>query len=117
VTVPRSSAWRAVEGGVELRVKARPGARREGLLGLAEGIDGPRLRVAVAAAPEDGRANRALCALLADALRLAPSRIAVTQGLTSREKTVRIEGNAGDIAARLATLAKGPNEERPALHP
>ena len=97
-----------MEGGIELRVKAQPRARREGLQGLAEGIDGPRLRVAVNAAPEDGRANRALCALIARALAVPPSRVTVTQGATSREKTVRVEGDAGTLAARLAPHVTDP---------
>ncbi|MFC7607599.1 DUF167 domain-containing protein [Teichococcus aestuarii] len=61
---------------MELRVKAQPRARRPGLGGWADSATGPRLRLAVNAAPEDGRANRALCALLAEALHvpLPPSR-------------------------------------------
>lgn len=101
----RDLAWRAVKGGIELRIKAQPRARREGLQGLAEGIDGSRLRVAITAAPEDGRANRAICGLLASALNIPVSRIAVTQGATSREKTVRVEGDAVTLAARLSALA------------
>ncbi|MFC0389527.1 DUF167 domain-containing protein [Muricoccus vinaceus] len=96
--------WRPVEGGIELRVKAQPRARREGLQGLAAGVDGPRMRIAVNAAPEDGRANRALCLVLAGALAVAPSRVSVVQGATSREKTLRIEGDAGALAVRLAAL-------------
>ena len=71
--IPRDSAWRAVEGGLELRVKAQPRARRPGLQGLVAGVDGPRIKVAVNEAPEDGRANRAICALLAGVLESAPS--------------------------------------------
>ncbi|HEY8612721.1 MAG TPA: DUF167 family protein [Roseomonas sp.] len=98
---PRASAWRAVEGGLELRVKAQPRAKRPGLQGLVESADGPRIKVAVNEAPEDGRANRAICALLAEALAVAPSRVSVTQGATSREKTVLAGGDAGAMAARL----------------
>ncbi|WP_245615299.1 DUF167 domain-containing protein [Muricoccus aerilatus] len=97
--------WRAVEGGVELRVKTQPRARRAGLGGIAEGVDGPRLKVSVNEAPEDGRANRAVCALVAEALAVAPSRIIVAQGSTSREKTLRVEGDAAALAARLAGLS------------
>jgi len=101
---PRDSAWRVVEDGLELRVKAQPRARRPGLQGLVAGADGPRLKVAVNEAPEDGRANRAICALLAEALAVAPSRVSVTQGMTSREKTVLIGGDATALAARMAEL-------------
>ncbi|MFH5925049.1 DUF167 domain-containing protein [Roseomonas xinghualingensis] len=102
---PRACAWRMAEDGLELRVKAQPRARRPGLQGLVAGADGPRLKVAVNEAPEDGRANRAICALLAKALAVVPSRVSVTQGTTSREKTVLIGGDAAALAARMAELA------------
>ena len=102
--IPQDLAWRVVEGGLELRVKAQPRARRPGLQGLVAGVDGPRIKVAVNEAPEDGRANRAICAVLAEVLELAPSRVSVTQGATSRDKTVLAEGDAAALAARLAAL-------------
>jgi uncharacterized protein len=102
-------AWRAVPAGLEVRVKAQPRARRPGLQGLTPAADGPRLKLAVTEAPEDGRANRAICALLAAVLHVPPSRIAVVQGATSREKTCLIEGDAAALAtalgARLETRA------------
>ncbi len=97
-------AWRLLPDGVELRVKAQPRARRPGLHGLVEGADGPRLKVAVNAAPEDGQANRAICALLGAALHVPPSRIAVVHGLAARDKTCRIAGDAALLAATLARL-------------
>ena len=105
MTPPRSPAWRAVEGGIELSVKAQPRARRSGLQGLVEGSDGPRLRVSVNEAPEDGRANRAVCALVAAALEVPSSRVAVTQGATSREKTLLVAGDATLLTAKLAAIA------------
>ncbi|WP_419898558.1 DUF167 domain-containing protein [Roseomonas sp. USHLN139] len=98
-------AWRQVEGGVELRVKAQPKARRAGLLGWMEGVDGKRLKLAVHEAPEDGRANRAVCALLAAALHVPPSAIAVVQGASAREKTCRIAGDPARLAEQLESLA------------
>lgn len=96
--------WHAVEGGIELHVKAQPRARRAGVGGVAEGVDGPRLKVAVNEAPEDGRASRAVCALVAEALAVAPSRVSVTRGASSREKVLRVEGDTAALAARLAAL-------------
>lgn len=52
---------------------------------------GAVLRVRVTAAPEGGEANRAVTALLAEALGVAPSRIALVRGATSRDKLFRIE--------------------------
>ncbi|WP_338661597.1 DUF167 domain-containing protein [Pararoseomonas sp. SCSIO 73927] len=101
---PREAPWRPVPGGLQLRVKAQPRARRPGLQGLAESADGPRIRVAVNEAPEDGRANRAILSLLAEALAVPPSRLAVTGGAACREKTVTVKGEAGPLAARLADI-------------
>jgi uncharacterized protein YggU (UPF0235/DUF167 family) len=101
----RLSGWRVVAGGVELRVKAQPKSRRPGLAGWIEGVDGARLKLAVAEAPEDGRANRAICALLAGALGVPPSAIAVVQGAASREKTCRIAGDPARLADALERLA------------
>jgi uncharacterized protein len=46
----------------------------------------------VAAAPERGRANEALVALLADALDVPRARISVVGGQTARRKVVAIDG-------------------------
>ncbi|MES2695805.1 MAG: DUF167 family protein, partial [Verrucomicrobiota bacterium] len=45
------------------------------IVGTSPGVDGPRLRLAVTEAAEDGRANRAVCAMLAGALGLAASAV------------------------------------------
>jgi uncharacterized protein len=48
--------------------------------------------VRVTAPPVDGRANEALCRLVAKAARIAPSRVRVTKGHSGRDKTLEIEG-------------------------
>ena len=50
------------------------------------------LRVTVAAAPVDGRANAALCKLIAKQAGVARGRVSVIRGERSREKVVRVEG-------------------------
>lgn len=99
---PREGAWRTLPAGLEIRVKAQPRARRPGLQGVVATADGPRIKVAVNEAPEDGRANRALCALLAGVLGVPPSRLSVIAGATAREKTMLAEGDATAMAGRLA---------------
>jgi hypothetical protein len=49
----------------------------------------------VSAPPVDGKANAALCRLIADAAGVAPSRVRVVRGHTAREKVVRVEGAEG----------------------
>jgi uncharacterized protein (TIGR00251 family) len=50
------------------------------------------LLVRVTAPPVEGRANVALCELLATRLRLPKRAVSVVRGETGRDKVVRIEG-------------------------
>jgi uncharacterized protein YggU (UPF0235/DUF167 family) len=97
--------WRAESAGVAVRVKVQPKARRPGLGGVKPAADGPRLALAVADPPEDGRANRAACAALAAALGVASSAVEVAQGATSREKLLRVAGEPALLGPRLEALA------------
>jgi len=90
---------------VTVRVKVQPRARRAGIAGAQPAADGMRLRIAVTEAPEDGRANRAVCAALAEALGVAPSAVAVALGAAAREKTLRVAGDPVRLAPRLEALA------------
>lgn len=81
-----------------LDVKVVPGARRDQVAGPL----GERLKVRVAAPPEGGRANKAVCALIAGALGLRASEVTVIAGPASPEKTLRIEGRtAAEVRAAL----------------
>ncbi|MCC6675871.1 MAG: DUF167 domain-containing protein [Phycisphaerales bacterium] len=83
---------------VRLDVKVVPGARRDEIAGVL----GERLKIRVAAPPEDGRANKAVCALIAKALGIRASEVTVIAGPASPEKTLRIAGKrAQDIRAAL----------------
>ena len=46
----------------------------------------------VTAPAHDGRANKALCRLVAKRLGIAPSNLAIVRGARSREKLIRVEG-------------------------
>jgi len=73
---------------VLLPVKVVPGASRTRFLGEWEG----RARIAVAAAPEKGKANAALAAFLAKLLSVRRRNVLVAAGHASTLKTIRIEG-------------------------
>ena len=61
------------------------------------------LKARVRAAPEDGKANAALEALLAKAFGVARGKVRIARGATARLKAVEIEGvSEGEIAAFLA---------------
>jgi uncharacterized protein (TIGR00251 family) len=96
------SAPRRPDPGCLLNVKVVPGARRDEVAGWLGSGDEARLKVRVSAPPEGGRANAAVCALVAGALGLDASRVSVVRGASSPQKTLRVEGaDLADVRARL----------------
>lgn len=81
-----------VAGGVTIRLKVTPGAKRDAIEGVIDMPDGPRLMVKVTAPPEGGKANEAVRDLIAKSLGVARSAVEVTAGHASREKSVRVGG-------------------------
>lgn len=89
------------EGGVVLRVRARPGAKKAGVLGEHDGA----LRVAVTAPPEGGRANAALEEALAEALGVKRWQVELLSGHVTRDKRFLVRGvGREELAAKLAGL-------------
>ena len=88
-----------------LRVRVQPGARVTGLVGwMADGS----LKLRVSEPAEDGRANRAVEALLAATLGVRASAVKVVRGLSSRGKTVDVDGlDEGAIRARISAALDG----------
>jgi uncharacterized protein len=87
-------------GGTLLEVKVVPGASKSRVAGPY----GDGIRVQVAAPPERGRANEALCEILAQALGIARRDVTVVRGAGSPRKTVHVAGLAPDeVARRLAS--------------
>jgi uncharacterized protein len=100
-----------IPGGIRLRLKVQPRARRPGIVGLAAEADGGcSLKLAVAAPPEDGKANAAVVALLAGTLGVAKSAISVVSGATDRRKLVEIRGEPERLRGALRTLLRQPDE-------
>jgi uncharacterized protein YggU (UPF0235/DUF167 family) len=71
----------------DLRVRVIPRAKRPGLERRADGV----LVARVAAPPVDGRANAAVCALIAESFGVPKSRVSVVRGASARDKVVRVE--------------------------
>lgn len=89
--------------GTVLPVRARPGARKNAILGEHAGS----LRVAVATKPEAGKANVAIQGVLAESLGFKASQIDLLSGQTSREKRFLIVGVAADVVrGRIEALLK-----------
>ena len=88
-----------------MRLKVQPKARRSRVEGLVPDADGgAALKVAVGAPPEDGKANAAVIALLAETLGVAKSAITVVSGATDRRKLVEIRGDESRLRAALDAL-------------
>ena len=75
--------------GAKLAVRATPRARSEGI------EPGDPLRIRVTAPADEGRANEAVRQLLAKALGIAPSRLTLLRGQTSRDKLFQIDTPVG----------------------
>ncbi len=72
-----------------LDILVRPRSRRAGIVGLR--ADG-KLMVAVTAAPEDGRANEAVAAVLGESLRVRARDVTIVRGARTRAKQVEVAG-------------------------
>ena len=66
----------------------QPGAKRSKVCGMY----GDAVKLAIQAPPVDGKANAALCAFLADRMKLPTAAIALVSGAAGRDKRVRITG-------------------------
>lgn len=82
---------------MRMNVVVNPRAARDELVSYAEGV----LRVRVTAIPEHGKANEAVCHLLADALRIPVSSITVLRGPTSRKKVIELPDEAAGLLSRM----------------
>jgi len=86
------------EGGTHVRLRVKPGARSDAILGVHAGA----LKVQVAAPPEKGKANDAVLRLLSEVLAVPRSCLTLTAGATSRDKVVVVHLPRRTIEERLA---------------
>jgi uncharacterized protein len=87
------------DGSALVRVRLQPRSKRDEILGERDGA----LVVRVSAPPVEGKANAALCRLLAKKAGIAAGRASVVKGASSRDKLVRLDGlPVADAGKRLA---------------
>ena len=79
-----------------IAVKVVPRAGKDEIVGWLEGA----LKIRIQAPPEDGRANRALEELLAEALSLKKNAVTVVAGRSSARKRVEVVGLTRDEIVR-----------------
>jgi len=90
-----------VETEALIRVKVIPRSSRTEIAGMEKDI----YRVKITDPPIEGKANKAVIALLAEKLGIAKRDIEITAGKTSRMKTVRVQGMS-EVAVTQALEAK-----------
>jgi len=90
-----------------VRLRVSPGAARAAVVGRHG--DGWKLRVA--AAPERGKANEAVLALLAETLAVPRASVTLVSGGSSRDKIVELAGIEPDEIERRLATAGGQEKE------
>jgi uncharacterized protein (TIGR00251 family) len=97
------------DGSCAFRVRVQPRASRDAVGGEWEGA----LKVRLTAPPLDGRANEALCRLLAARLNVPAAAVKILGGEHSRTKRIEVRGvSAAQIQA--LGIAKAPRARKPA---
>ena len=76
------------DGAAVFSVRVKPGGKRDCVLDVHDGA----LKLSVKAPPVEGKANRAVTKFVSQLLGVAPSRVDIISGESSRTKRVRIEG-------------------------
>jgi uncharacterized protein len=93
-----------VTASTRLRLHVSPGSTRPGVVGR----HGGGWKVRVAEAPERGRANDAVLALLARTLAVPRASLTLVSGHGARDKVVELEGLEPDeVERRLAAAGEG----------
>jgi uncharacterized protein len=88
-----------------LAIRVTPRSAKPGIGGWRTGADGREaLEIRVAEAPADGAANDAVVKLLAKALGISRSQVAIISGLTGRNKRVAIPFGPEEVRRRLSAL-------------
>lgn len=98
--------WRTSDHGLVLRVRLTPKGGRDLIEGLTQTADGPAIKARVRAIPEDGAANAAIAALVANWLGVRKTDAEVTAGHKSRVKSVTVTGSPDALVARLEVLMR-----------
>lgn len=85
--------------GVRIAVRVAPKAGANAIDGASSG----RLKIRVTAAPEDGKANAAVCRIVAKRLGIGKTGVSVFRGQSHRDKVLEVSGmSTGEVADALA---------------
>ena len=102
-----STPWQVSSDHLRLSVRLTPNGGRDAIDGMETGSEGEcYLKARVSVAPEKGKANKALIALIAKSIGIPKSALSLVSGETARKKILRIEGEPEDLIERLKAIAK-----------
>ena len=108
-----TSPLRPARDGVLLAVRVTPKSSRDQVMGLHAAADGTvSLAIKVTAAPDKGKANKAVIALLAEALARPKSAFKLVAGGTDRHKTILVAGNLPELEALIAPYRNSIQTDR-----
>lgn len=103
-----STFWRTLADGVEVAVRATPKGGRDAIEGVMTDASGAHwLAVRVSVTPDGGKANDAVCKLLAFHFGVRGRDVTLASGATGRLKRIRISGDP----AKLSAVAAGFQQE------
>ena len=84
-----------------INVYVQPRASKTVVAGMHDGC----VKIRLAAPPVDGAANAALAEFVAEQLGIAKSRVRITAGMTSRRKTIEVDGVTAEQVAGALSLS------------
>ena len=87
---------------VYINVHVTPKSGRDEVVGFEEGPQGDVLKVRITAPPADGKANKAVCKLIATELRIPKTSVDVAGGASSRYKRIAIDADEERVEQWLA---------------
>jgi uncharacterized protein (TIGR00251 family) len=95
-------ATRPHPDGIALSVRLTPKSSKNALIGLRDRADGTSvLAIKVTPPPDKGKANAALVKLMAKSLHMAPGKVELLSGHSSRNKEVLVRGETDAIMAAI----------------
>src|SRR5436305_3489530 len=93
--------WRYSTQGISVALRVTPRGGRDAIDGIETLANGRTVvKVRVRTIAEGGEANRAVVALLADALAVPRSKVRILSGPTSRLKQIAVDGDPAKLGER-----------------
>ena len=87
---------------VNISIHVTPKSGRDEVVGFEEGPQGEVLKVRITAPPADGKANKAVCKLIASCLGIPKTAVEVASGASSRYKRIAIDADERLVEGWLA---------------